>query len=121
MRIISQNGVVDAPYENFVFSITKDNCIVATRDSIGRPSEIARGIMGKYSTPEKAEKAMQLLHEAYIGIPVIFQNVEIEEEFLPKFEESLKNSIITMIPNEPPKVEYINNVIFRFPNEEDLP
>lgn len=32
MRIISQNGVVDAPYENFVFSITKDNCIVATRD-----------------------------------------------------------------------------------------
>lgn len=120
MRIISQNGVVDAPYENFVFSITKDNCIVATRDSIGRPSEIARGIMGKYSTPEKAEKAMQLLHEAYISIPAIFQNIEIKEEILPKFEESLKNSIITTISNEPPKVEYINNVIFRFPKEEDL-
>ena len=121
MRIISQNGVVDAPYENFVFYITKDNCIVATRDSIGRPSEIARGIMGKYSTPEKAEKAMQLLHEAYSGMPVIFQNVEISDEEIPKIESILKNVVCVKIPDEPPKVERIDKVVFQFPNEEDLP
>ena len=120
MRVISQNGVVDAPYENFVFSITKDNYIVATRDSVGRPSEIASGIMAKYSTTEKAEMAMQLLHKVYSGMPVVFQNVEIEEDYLPKFKETLKNSILTNIPNEPSKVEYINQVIFQFPKEEDL-
>lgn len=116
MRIISQNGAIDAPYENFVFSITKDNCIVATRDSVSAPLEI----MGKYSTPEKAEKAMQLLHEAYSGMPIIFQNVEISEIDYDKLKSILDCSVIANIPNEPSKIEYINNTVFQFPKEEDL-
>ncbi len=120
MRVISQNGVVDAPYENFVFSITKDNYIVATRDSIGRPSEIASGVMAKYSTQEKAEKAMQLLHKAYSGMPIIFQNVEIPKIDDDRLKGILDCSIIANIPNEPSKVELVNNVIFQFPKEEDL-
>lgn len=120
MRVISQNGAIDVPYENFVFSITKDNCIVATRDSIGRPSEISSGIMAKYSIQEKAEKAMHILHEAYSDMSVIFQNIEISDEEIPKIESMLKNVICVKIPDEPSKVEYINNVIFRFPKEEDL-
>lgn len=120
MRVISQNGVVDVLYENFVFSITKDNCIVATRDIIGRRSEIDSGIMAKYSTLEKAEKAMQLLHQAYNGMPIIFQNIEISDEEIPKIESMLKDVIFTNIPNEPPKVEYVNKAVFQFPEEEDL-
>lgn len=120
MRVISQNGVVDAPYENFVFSITKDNYIVATRDSIGRPSEIASGIMAKYSTKEKAEKAMQLLHKAYSGMPIIFQNVEIPEIDHDRLKSISDCSIIASIPNEPSKIEYINKTVFKFPKEEDL-
>ena len=30
MRVISQDGMQDIPYNKFVFSITKDNRIVAT-------------------------------------------------------------------------------------------
>ena len=37
MRVISQDGVIDVPYENFVFGITKDNSIVAIRDTVARP------------------------------------------------------------------------------------
>lgn len=120
MRIISQNGAIDVPYENFVFSITKDNYIVATRDSIGRPSEIASGIMAKYSIQEKAEKAMQLLHEAYSGMPIVFQNIEISDEEIPKIESMLKNVVCVKIPDESPKVERIDKVIFQFPKKEDL-
>ncbi len=120
MRIISQNGVIDVPYENFVFSITEDNCIVSTRDSVARPSEIVKGIMAKYSTRKKSEKAMQLLHEAYTGMPVTLQNVEI-----PKIDDDRLKGIsdclvLAKIPNEPSKIEYINKVVFQFPKEEDL-
>lgn len=106
MRIISQNGAIDVPYENFVFSITKDNYIVATRDSIGRPSEIASGIMGKYSTPEKAEKAMQLLHEVYV----------VNEDYK-RLRDDLKSKISKVVSEE---VALKYGGVFQFPKEEDL-
>lgn len=65
MRIISQDGRTDIPYENFVFGITKDNSIVAIRDTIARPSEIAHGVVATYSTEETAKKAMEMLREDY--------------------------------------------------------
>lgn len=58
MRVISQNGSVDIPYENFVFGITKDNYIIATRDTIASPSEIVHGVVAQYSSEEKAMKVM---------------------------------------------------------------
>ena len=65
MRVISQDGVIDVPYENFVFGITKDNSIVAIRDTVARPQEICQGIVAEYSSKEKAEKAMEMLREEY--------------------------------------------------------
>ena len=65
MRVISQDGRTDIPYENFVFGITKDNSIVAIRDTIARPSEIAQGVVATYSAEEKAKKAMEMLREDY--------------------------------------------------------
>lgn len=106
MRVISQNGVVDAPYENFVFSITKDNYIVATRYSIGRPSEIASGIMAKYSTLEKAEKAMKLLREVYV----------VNEDYK-RLSDDLKSKISKVVSEE---VSLKCGCVFQFPKEEDL-
>lgn len=65
MRIISQDGMIDIPYENFVFGVTKDNSIVAIRDAVARPSEIVRGVVAKYSTEAKAKKAMEMLQNDY--------------------------------------------------------
>lgn len=67
MRIISQNGKIDFPYESFSLSITKDNCIVATRDTIASISEISISVIAQYSTEEKAKKAMEMLHRAFVG------------------------------------------------------
>lgn len=65
MRIISQNGEIDIPYENFVFGITKYNFIVAVRDTIARPLEPCQGIVAIYSSREKAEKVMEMLRKEY--------------------------------------------------------
>lgn len=116
MRIISQDGKFDLPYESCVIWI--DNKAGINVSPIGEPD--SNYTFGVYSTPKKAEKAMKLLHEAYSGMPIIFQNIEISDEEIPKIESMLKNVICVKIPDEPSKVEYINNVIFRFPKEEDL-
>lgn len=77
MRVISQDGTIDVPYENFVFGIIEDNFIVAIRDTIARPSEIAQGVVAKYSTKEKAEEAMKQLKYAYL----CHNRVKIEREY----------------------------------------
>ena len=66
MRVISQDGTIDVPYENFVFGITLDNYISAVMDTAVRPTEVVNGIMAKYSSREKALKVMELLREAYL-------------------------------------------------------
>ena len=65
MRIISQNGNVDLPYEKFVFGITKDNKIACCRECVAPPYEIYNGIIAEYSSKEKALKAMEMLREQH--------------------------------------------------------
>ena len=115
MRIVSQNGLISVPFEMTAIHVIKT---FVTMNMIG---DTGKGtIIAEYNTPEKAEKAMHILHEAYSDMSVIFQNIEISDEEIPKIESMLKNVICVKIPDEPSKVEYINNVIFRFPKEEDL-
>lgn len=65
MRIISQNGNVDLPYEKFVLGITKDNKIACCRECVAPPYEIYNGIIAEYSSKEKALKAMEMLREQH--------------------------------------------------------
>lgn len=67
MRVISQGGEIDVPYDLFVFGITIDNRVTAIRDSVARPYECTNGFMAKYSTKEKALKAMEMLREKYLS------------------------------------------------------
>lgn len=60
MRIISQDGNKDFPYERCTVWIL-DNKIIAS--PVGEPETDSR--MATYSTMEKAEKAMQKLHNCY--------------------------------------------------------
>lgn len=67
MRVISQGGEIDVPYDLFVFGITIDNRVTAIRDSVARPYECINSFMAKYSTKEKAIKAMEMLREKYLS------------------------------------------------------
>lgn len=120
MRVISQDGMQDIPYEKFVFSITKDNRIVATIGCTAPPAELYMSSVAKYSTQEKAMKAMEMLRSAYTGMPVVFQNIEPSEKFRELLEITKTNGIITITDDKKSKIEYVNNVIFQFPKDEDV-
>lgn len=68
MRVISQNGKSDIPYEHFAFSIVGNGSgysIIATRN-IAEPPEVAiNSVIATYLTKEKAIKAMEMLRTVY--------------------------------------------------------
>ena len=75
--------------------------------------------MAQYSTQEKAEKAMQMIHEAYTGAPLIMNNAV----FPDGFDEQLKNmksGIITVHDREDNVRIEPMNIVFRFPKEDEI-
>lgn len=122
MRILSQDGMIDIPYDNFVFSITKDNCIVATRDSVATLSEIESGVVAKYSTEAKARKAMEMLRGAYCGEIYMkcgdyeVADIDLSQELEKKIREEMsKSKFLTTVPN--PVVEC---KVFQFPADDGV-
>ena len=61
MRVISQDGTVDVPYEDFVFVRSNANKIAC--EKYGRGS--VAFMIAEYSTKEKAQKAMSMLSAEY--------------------------------------------------------
>lgn len=121
MRILSQDGRIDLPYENFSLSITQDNCIVAARDVVARPTEMLIGTVAKYSSFEKAQKAMEMLRKAYAGLPIIMQNVDITDDVAEMLKEWKKQGIIYRTENdESSKIEVVNNGYFQFPDDSEI-
>lgn len=111
MRIISQRGLgyKDISYNNSYFYVG-ENSIFA--NSNGLILEMAI-----YSSFERAERAMEMLHEAYTGT-IIMQNVEMSDED----KEQLQNSrgIISVISTgDNVKIEPLN-IVWRFPQEDEL-
>lgn len=122
MRVISQDGSIDFPYENsciFIFPLITPKSFAIRIHMAGDTDTIKQ--IATYFTEEKALKAMEMLRDAYVGMPILFQNVEITEDVVKQFEK-LKNSgiIVQTMNNEPSKVEYVNNCIFQFPKDDEI-
>lgn len=60
MRVISQSGEFDFPYEQI--AVYRNENIVFARLVVDSK---VRNVLGEYEMPKKAEKAMEMLHEAY--------------------------------------------------------
>ena len=112
MRIISQNERLDLPYENIVMEIM-DSVIVAYT-TMTTPLRIAQ-----YKSQEKAEKAMQMLHEAYTGAPFVMKNVEVPAGFAEQLKDLRSGFITVMDHGDNVKIEPMN-IVFRFPKEDEL-
>lgn len=123
MRVISQNGKSDIPYEYFAFSIVGNGSgysIIATRN-IAEPPEVAiNSVIATYLTKEKAIKATEMLREAYIGMPIVMQNVDISDDAAKEFERLKKCGIMVRTENQLSKVEYANNAVFQFPQDDEI-
>ena len=112
MRIISQNGKLDFPYENIVVEIM-DSVIVAYTP-MTNPLRMAQ-----YKSQDKAEKAMQMLHEAYTGVPFIMKNVEVPDDFAEQLK-NMRSGFITVHDREDNVRIEPMNIVFRFPSEDDI-
>ena len=62
MRVISQNGNVDLPYEQIVVCRAMENVTALHNEK--------EYVLGKYSSQEKAIKAMEMLREQYKELEV---------------------------------------------------
>ena len=120
MRIISQDGTLDVPYNDYQLFVigAKYDAKVAR---IYCQSSYAPSVkIAEYSTEAKALKAMEMLREAYIGMPIIMQNVDISENMAKEFERLKKCGVIVQAENQPSKVDFINNAIFQFPQDDEI-
>ena len=113
MRIINQNGC-DYPYESIAISYG-DGIIYARPIS----NMDKRYLIAQYSTEEKAEKAMQMLHEAYTGAPFIMKNVEVPVGFAEQLK-NMRSGFITVVDHgDNVRIEPMN-IVFRFPQEDEI-
>lgn len=121
MRVISQDGTKDFPYDSSSASVYA-GCI---NGRIYVRMQLCGGYddsvdVADYSTKEKALKAMEMLRKAYVGMPIVMQNVDISEDVAKEFERLKKCCIMVRTENQPSKVYFINNAVFRFPQDDEI-
>ena len=117
MRVISQDGTLDFLYEiSTIFIYPRIENAIAIQ--FAGDSEIS--IIGRYSSKEKAIKAMEMLREAYIGMPIVMQNVDVSEDMVKEFERLKKYGIMVQTKNQTSKVDFINNAVFQFPQDDEI-
>lgn len=120
MRVISQDGTIDVPYDSSSFSIY-GGCIngrIYVRTHLcGYDDSVD---VADYSTKAKAIKAMEMLRETYVGMPIVMQNVAILEDVAKEFERLKKCGVMVRAENQPSKVECVSNAIFQFPQDDEI-
>ena len=110
MRVISQDGTIDAPYERYTIWCYKDQYLDIYH--IACDSETGYRRLAEYSTEAKAVKAMEMLREQYARIEIIKALASgtcehMEESLKPKeFKDILK--------------KYINMEVFQFPQDDEI-
>ena len=113
MRIISQTGD-DIQYESVVLTISIGSIYAAPIYNLENEFVVA-----SYSTRGKAEKAMQMLHEAYTGAPFIVNNVEVPKDFAEQLK-NMKSGFVTVHGHEDNVRIEPMNIVFRFPQDDEI-
>jgi hypothetical protein len=120
MRVISQDGTIDMSYEEVIIQRFRSRIYFLNKNLTGVESLSDDMQIAEYSTEAKAIKAMEMLREAYIGMPIVMQNVDISDDVAKEFERLKKCGIMVQAENQPSKVEYANNAVFQFPQDDEI-
>ena len=117
MRIISQDGKINLPYEMTALLVS-DNYIQAVFAGGIQQSPY---MMAMYESREKCRKAMEMLNRVYAGM-FLSHNVEMSDD---DYEECIKMAargfgiIKTMVSSQDVKFEPAN-IVFRFPKDCEI-
>ena len=122
MRVISQDGTIDMPYESVVIQRFGREIYFLNKNLTGVEHLASDMDIAKYSTEEKAKKAMEMLRKSYVGNIVMFQNVEPTDELKEMLKIHGIETIYAILDNQPQEIKFENhqNFYFQFPTEEEL-
>ncbi|WP_312432732.1 hypothetical protein [Lacrimispora sp.] len=116
MRIISQSGT-DYPYEQICIQIQNNQikCKTCNSERVD--------LLANYSSAEKAQKVMEMLHREYVGImpSLIISDCGFSQTDLEELKQSMVGGQI-MVPSQGEgHVEYhMLPRIFRFPADDEI-
>ena len=90
MRVISQDGTIDVPYEMVVIQRFEEDIYFLNRNLTGVEDLISDIRLAKYSTEEKAIKAMEMLreHHGKVAFLKTIINTEIGASFVRGLSEN---------------------------------
>lgn len=117
MRIISQDGKINLPYEMTALLVS-DSYIQAVFAGGIQQSPY---MMAIYESREKCQKAMEMLNRVYAGM-FLSQNVEMSGD---DYEKCIKMAargfgIIKTMVNSPDMKFEPANIVFRFPKDGEV-
>ncbi len=108
MRVISQNGTMDFPYDNSLVFL-HESCIKGnTCVEIQLCGDTEIDIVAEYSTEEKAVKAMEMLREAYNN----------NEFYHCTATTNTFQKTMGLLSNE--KIKEVTSEYFRFPQDDEI-
>ena len=67
MRVISQDGTIDIPYEDLIIQRFESTIYFLNKNLIGVEQLVSDMDIATYSTEEKAQKAMEMLRDTYLS------------------------------------------------------
>lgn len=108
MRVISQDGTIDMPYEEVVVKRFGNAVYFLNRNLAGVENQVRDIELAEYSTEEKAKKAMEMLRIAY-GNNEFYHHTGNSEHFT-EFTKALSEEMFKKATSE----------YFQFPKEEEL-
>lgn len=113
MRIISQSGLLDAPYELLAISTYSKN--MATIIGTFPGNDLGKGdrvyILGEYSTEEKAIKAMEMCREQYA-------QSELNKDMIQKVADTLSKISVSVIDDV--RKQLAEKYLFQFPTDDEI-
>lgn len=108
MRVISQDGALDIPYEQVVIQRFNGEIYFLNKNLTGIDDLVSDIVIAKYSTEEKAKKAMEMLRIAYENNE--FYHHTANSKYFTEVCQTLSNEIFKKATTE----------YFQFPAEEEL-
>ena len=108
MRVISQDGTIDMPYDSVIIQRFGREIYFLNKNLIGVEQLVSDMDIATYSTEEKAKKAIEMLRMVYENNEFYHHTATLER--FTEFTQALSEEMFKKVTAE----------YFRFPTEEEL-
>ena len=118
MRVISQDGTIDIPYDSVIIQRFGREIYFLNKNLIGVEQLVSDMDIATYSTEEKAKKAMEMLRDAYqygkrVAVPKFDESGIDKEDDITLYNTRLINDFFK-------GGTYVPTKVFQFPKDEDV-